>query len=151
MVVKAAGVTPTPEQWPVVEGSAIWNVYPPTGSDAQTIRSDPEPAVVPLRVLQFDIIVKDSVASPQTGWVFVTYVYDKDAPGDTTWDRLVPLGAMWGNDPAFASHPNGTDPNGGPLQETWINPAAPAYANRRSAGAAGCPARSTWRSATMCS
>ena len=86
------------------------------------------PEVLPLRVLQFDIIVKDSVASPQTGWVFVTYVYDKDAAGDTTWDRLVPLGAMWGNDPAFASNPNGTDPSGGPLQETWINPAAPAYA-----------------------
>ena len=40
MVVKAAGVTPTPEQWPVLEGSAIWNVYPAHrgrhGPDAQS-------------------------------------------------------------------------------------------------------------------
>jgi hypothetical protein len=132
MVVKAAGVTPTPEQWPVLEGSAVWNVYRPpvpqlTGP-ADNPKSAAGPEVLPLRVLQFDIIVKDSVASPETGWVFVTYVYDKDAAGQTTWDRLVPLGAMWGNDPLFANNPNGTDPGGGPLQETWINPAAPAYA-----------------------
>ena len=131
MVVKAAGVTPTPEQWPVVEGSSTWNVYRPTVEALTSPSYNPataKNAVVPLRVLQFDIIVKDSVASPQTGWVFITYVYDKAAPGNSTWDRLVPLGAMWGNDPAFANNPNGTDPNGGPLQETWINPAAPAYA-----------------------
>ena len=83
MVVKAAGVTPTPEQWPVLEGSAIWNVYRPTVEAARRAQLQSEstarPQVVPLRVLQFDIIVKDSVASPQTGWVFVTYVYDKDA------------------------------------------------------------------------
>ncbi|WP_331374579.1 hypothetical protein [Sinorhizobium chiapasense] len=132
MVVKAAAVTPTPQQWPVVEGSAIWNVYRPTVESLQGPDYNPytnaKAVVVPLRVLQFDIIVKDTVVSPQTGWVFVTYVYDRDAPGTTTWDKLVPLGAMWGNDPAFAREPNGTDPNGGPLQETWINQKAPAYA-----------------------
>ncbi len=132
MVVKAAAVTPTPEQWPVVDGSAIWNVYRPpvatlTGPD-QDPASDAAPEVLSLRVLQFDIIVKDSTASPQTGWVFATFVYDRQAPGATTWDRLVPLGAMWGNDPAFARQPDGRDPAGGPLQETWINPSAPAYA-----------------------
>lgn len=132
MVVKAAAVTPTPEQWPVLEGSAIWNVFRPPvlalkGPDHDPT-SDAAAQVLPVRVLQFDIIVKDTAASPQTGWVFVTYVYDKDAPGKTTWDKLVPLGAMWGNDPAFALRPDGKNPNGGPLQETWINPAAPAYA-----------------------
>jgi hypothetical protein len=128
MVVKAAGVTPTPEQWPVVEGSGIWKVFRPEIPQPNQPAPSPEAKVLPLRVLQFDIIVKDSTVSPQTGWVFVTYVYDKDAPGETTWDKLVPLGAMWGNDPAFARRPDGKDPNGGPLQETWINPAAPAYA-----------------------
>jgi hypothetical protein len=132
MVVKAAAVTPTPEQWPVVSDSTVWNVYRPTVEMLQGPDYDPyataSATVVPLRVLQFDIIVKDTLASPETGWVFVTYVYDKDAPGEGTWDRLVPLGAMWGNDPDFARQPDGTDPAGGPLQETWINPAAPAYA-----------------------
>jgi hypothetical protein len=125
MVVKAAAVTPTPEQWPVLEGSGVWNVFrPPLPTPGNP---SPDAAVLSLRVLQFDIIVKDSTASPQTGWVFVTYVYDKDAPGEATFDKLVPLGAMWGNDPAFANQPDGKDPSGGPLRETWINPAAPAY------------------------
>jgi hypothetical protein len=132
MVVKAAAVTPTPQEWPVVEGSTVWNVYRPPVATLKGPNDDPtsEAAaeVLQLRVLQFDIIVKDSTVSPQTGWVFVTFVYDKDAPGETTWDKLVPLGAMWGNDPALAGQPDGTDPNGGPLRETWINPAAPAYA-----------------------
>jgi hypothetical protein len=132
MVVKAAAVTPTPEQWPVVEGSAIWNVYRPTVETLQSKGYSPyaiptNATVVPLRVLQFDIIVKDMVASPQTGWVFVTYVYDKDASGASPWDKLVPLGAMWGNDPEFARDPNGLPP-GAKLQETWINPDAPPYA-----------------------
>jgi hypothetical protein len=126
MVVKAAAVTPTPEQWPVLEGSGVWNVYRPPLPTPNN--PTPDAAVLSLRVLQFDIIVKDSTVSPQTGWVFVTYIYDKDAPGETTFDKLVPLGAMWGNDPAFAGQPDGKDPAGGPLQETWINPAAPAYA-----------------------
>ena len=130
MVVKAAAVTPTPEQWPVVEGSATWQVFRPT-VDA----IDGPPVVVPLRVLQFDIIVKDKVAAPETGWVFVTYVYDKDATGETAWDKLVPLGAMWGNDPQFARDPNGL-PAGETLQETWINPDAPAY-SRSSLGWGG--------------
>ena len=132
MVVKAAAVTPTPEQWPVIEGSAIWNVYRPTVEALQSKDYNPyaiptNATVVPLRVLQFDIIVKDTVASPQTGWVFVTYVYDKDASGASPWDKLVPLGAMWGNDPEFARDPNGLPP-GAKLQETWINPDAPPYA-----------------------
>jgi len=73
-------------------------------------------------LLQFDIIVKDSQAAPDTTWVFSTLVYDKDAPGDP-WDKMVPLGAMWGNDPEVNS---AIDP-GTPLEETWINPDAPFY------------------------
>jgi len=121
MVVKAAGVTPTAAEWPVVDRSATWHVFRPTVEWPES-----PPVVVPLQVLQFDIIVKDNVAAPETGWVFITYVYDKDAPGKTPWDRLVPLGAMWGNDPQFARDPNGL-PEGKVLQETWINPDAPAY------------------------
>ena len=114
-------------------GLDFMDVFRPAVEDTQGPTHDPKSEagkakVLDLRVLQFDIIVKDSLASPQTGWVFMTFVYDKDAPGRGTWDKLVPLGAMWGNDPKFANEPGGTDPNGGPLQETWINPAAPQYA-----------------------
>ena len=82
-------------------------------------------------LFQFDIIVKDSQAAPDSQWVFTTLVYDKDAPGDTNWDKMVPLGVMWGNDPDVMS-PQGCDyltPGAcPPLQQTWINQATPVYA-----------------------
>lgn len=134
MIVKGVGVTPTPQEWPVVEGSSIWNVYRPPVAEVIKYKQDPNtplhPLVTPLRVLQFDIIVKDSVASPQSGWVFTTFVYDRAAAGRGTWDKLVPLGAMWGNDPQFARNPDGRDPKGGELRESWINKSAPKFANQ---------------------
>jgi hypothetical protein len=132
MIIKGVGVTPTPQEWPVVEGASVWNVYRPPVAEVIKYKQDPStplhPVVTPLRVLQFDIIVKDSVASPQTGWVFTTFVYDRLAPGKGTWDKLVPLGAIWGNDPQFAREPDGRDPKGGELRETWINKSAPKFA-----------------------
>ena len=129
LVIKAGAVTATPAQWPVVKDAAIWNVFrPPFKSVNGPPPTSSAPVVTQLRLLQFDAIVKDTVASPKTGWVFITWVYDAGAPGSRPWDRLVPLGAMWGNDPQFASEPEGKDPGGGPLQETWINPKAPSYA-----------------------
>jgi hypothetical protein len=71
---------------------------------------------VDVRLLQIDIAVKDDRAGP-TGWYFATYAYDRNAPGNSPWLKMVPVGLMWGN-----------DPGGAPLQETWINPSAPAYA-----------------------
>ncbi len=44
-----------------------------------------------------------------------TFTYDAQEPGPTPWHRLVPIGLMWGNDPARLF-------NGQPLVETWINP-----------------------------
>lgn len=120
IVIKALGAEVDPADFPVLDGSAVWNVFAqPFGSATGT-----PPAVLQTRVIQFDIVVKDSIAAPGTGWVFSTYVYDKDAPGDDTWDRLVPLGAMWGNDPDKARTPDG---GAGQLTETWVNPGAPAY------------------------
>lgn len=127
MVVKAGAVTATPEQWPVLAGAANWAVWRPTVADQlnPNIRS-PQPTLIPLRVMQFDIIVKDSKAAPATGWVFTTFVYNKDAPGKGPWDRLVPLGAQWGNDPELAAHPSSQSLGNAahashPLTQTWIN------------------------------
>ncbi|MEA2029298.1 MAG: hypothetical protein U9N49_10040, partial [Campylobacterota bacterium] len=75
-----------------------------------------------IRVGIFDIIVKDSIAAPQTGWVFATLVYDRNAQGDI-WDKMVPLGAMWGNDPDVNSEKNPKQE----LMETYINPKAPEW------------------------
>jgi hypothetical protein len=103
--------------WPVTNGAAEWPIY--TAIPEQMPGS---PAVLRSYVMQFDIIVKDSVASPKTGWVFAALVYDRNAAGDA-WDKMVPLGAMWGNDPDVDSSAKKPEP----LEETWINPAAPKY------------------------
>ena len=71
---------------------------------------------VTVRLLQIDIAVKDDRAGP-TGWYFATYAFDRTVAGASPWLKMVPVGLMWGN-----------DPGGPPLAESWINPAAPAYA-----------------------
>ena len=133
MVIKAGAVSATPAQWPILDGAATWTIYRPDVSQVIAHNSGQavtwQPKLTPLRALQFDIIVKDSVASPQTGWVFTTFIYDKSAPGQGPWDKFVPLGAMWGNDPQFARYPGGRDPNGAALRETWRNPKAPLYSS----------------------
>ena len=101
--------------WDAMKGAQEWPLYIPVG-DAKT------PSVWPGYVAQFDIIVKDVKSAPKTGWVFMTLVYDADAPGDF-WDKMVPLGAQWGNDP------QATKP-GDPLIENWNNPAAPKYSKQ---------------------
>ncbi len=89
----------------ILQGSVPAGVIPNAGG-----------AVVPVRLLQIDIAVKDSQAGT-TGWYFATYAYDHTVQQVSPWRRMVPLGLMWGNDPA-----------GPPLSESWINPNAPAYA-----------------------
>lgn len=121
IIIKSAGVTATPQEWPVLEGAATWQVYRKPFDLNGTI-VDADPVVTDLRVGIFDIIVKDSVAAPETGWVFSTLVYDRNASGDV-WDKMIPLGAMWGNDPDVNSAKNPEQP----LQQTYINPQAPAW------------------------
>jgi hypothetical protein len=66
-----------------------------------------------LRLLQIDVAVRDRRANSTTGWLFGTFIYNGNAPGATVWDRMVPVGLMWGNDPDRLQ-------NGGPLVETVI-------------------------------
>lgn len=122
IVIKSAGVTATPEQWTVLEGAAKWQIYRKPFDLNGTIENA-KPQVTDIRVGIFDIIVKDSIAAPQTGWVFATLVYDKDAKGDNAWDKMVPLGAMWGNDPDVNSAKNPEQE----LKQNYINPKAPAW------------------------
>lgn len=123
IIIKAASASATPEEWPLLEGAAKWQVYRKPFDLNGTINDKPT-VVTDTRVTIFDIIVKDSIASPQTGWVFATFVYDKNAKGENAWEKMVPLGAMWGNDPKVNSAKNPKEE----LKETYINPNAPEYA-----------------------
>ncbi len=73
-----------------------------------------------VRLLQIDLAVRDTRADATSGWVFGTMIYDSEAPGATPWDRMVPIGIMWGNDPGVTP---GMVASGTKLQETFINPA----------------------------
>lgn len=105
--------------WEAMKGAQTWDMY--VGIPQKDGKVTP-PQVWPGYVAQFDIIVKDSQSSPDTGWVFMTLVYDAAAQGDI-WDKMVPLGVQWGNDPQATAADM-------PLKENWINPAAPKYATQ---------------------
>lgn len=119
VIVKLAFIDATAEDWPVMDGAAQWPLFVPI-NDSHT-----PPSVTTCSLMQLDIIVKDVKSSPKTGWVFSTLVYDRNAPGDA-WDKMVPLGAMWGNDPSVNSAKNPK----APLSETWINSRAPLYSRQ---------------------
>jgi hypothetical protein len=72
----------------------------------------------PVRLVQFDIAIRDHRA-PTTEWVFGTFVADgeRKASESNPWNRISPLGLMWGNDPPPAgalarSHPPEPRTNG---------------------------------------
>lgn len=118
IIIKACFTTALADDWSPMEGAAKWTLYgPPHSAELGN------PELFEASFFQFDIIVKDSKTAPQTSWVFSTLIYDKNAEGDA-WDRMIPLGAMWGNDPEIYSavQPNAI------LKQNVINPMAPLYA-----------------------
>jgi hypothetical protein len=54
-----------------------------------------------VRLLQIDVAIKDNRAKDTGGWVYGTFVYDGFAAGGSPWERMVPVGLMWGNDPGI--------------------------------------------------
>jgi hypothetical protein len=67
-------------------------------------------------LMQFDVAVKDSRAAG-TGWVFGTFVADgeRKASQSNPWNRISPLGLMWGND---TPPPGGVAANSPPAPRT---------------------------------
>lgn len=125
IIVKAAAFTSDDPKmqtnwWDSMKGAQPWSVYVPVAP--QSANPQPPPQLWTGYVAQFDIIVKDTQSAPDTGWVFMTLVYDANAPGDV-WDKMVPLGVQWGNDPQAAKA-------GMPLTQNWINPKAPKYSTQ---------------------
>ncbi len=109
--------TATVQQVPYLAGAPTWQAYvyanPNNGSPSPT---SPR-AVLPVRLLQIDIAVKDSRVASTTGWVFGTFVYGggPGGPAGSGWTNVAPVGVMWGNDPGNFS--------GAPLTQTWLNSA----------------------------
>ncbi|WP_460552994.1 hypothetical protein [Ferruginibacter profundus] len=122
VIVKFAFSNVNYPDWPVMKDAATFSIYDTIG----TIRNFPTDTVYKVRTVSFfqmDVIVKDGKTAPKTGWVYSTFVYDMNVKG-SLWDKMVPLGAMWGNDPDVISPIAPPYPK---LAETVINPKAPEY------------------------
>lgn len=121
VIVKLAFSNVNGPDWAPMDGAQTFHVF-----DTIPTRADPRTGYQMRKVsfFQMDVIVKDSLTSPKTGWVYSTFVYDKDMLTKSPWDKMVPLGAMWGNDPDVKSP---IEPPYPKLNETVINWKAPAY------------------------
>ena len=121
VIVKLAFSNINYPEWPVMKDAQTFSIY-------DTIATKENPAkgyqIRKVSFFQMDVIVKDSKTAPKTGWVYSTFVYDMNAQGTSYWDKMVPLGAMWGNDPGVNSPLTPPYPK---LYETVINPKAPEY------------------------
>jgi hypothetical protein len=96
----------TAAQVPYLAGTVEWDAYA-GDSFSSTTRT-----VKKVRLLQIDVAVKDSRAAGTTGWVFGTFNYNSAAPGTRPWDKMVPIGLMYGNDPTLKpqNYRNGARP-----------------------------------------
>jgi hypothetical protein len=80
--------------------------------------------ILSVRLMQMDIAIRDKRAGV-TGWVFGTFAYDATAKGADPWDRMMPVGLMWGNDPALS---DSAYQQGSRARETIVSKLAPSYA-----------------------
>ncbi len=111
LAMKMLFTTAMPSMVPYLTGSKEWNVA--ANKDGSTRV---------MRLLQMDFSVKDK-RSPN-GWFFGTFMYDAAHPGDTPYDRLIPVGLIWGSDPDLTA--NAYLQNGVSAKEGWMNPAVSA-------------------------
>lgn len=121
--VKLLFTTATPEQVPLLSDTVVWQA-----NVNSTIDNHSPKEVTDVRLLQLDVAVRDSRANNTTGWVFGTFVYDSTSHGKSAWDRMIPVGLSWGNDPGITPQDVA---KGKLLQETVIHPAVPHYAKDR--------------------
>ncbi|EPX83583.1 hypothetical protein Salmuc_02191 [Salipiger mucosus DSM 16094] len=95
LVAKFLTTNATPDCVPYLADSAVWQV------NRHQVSSDEEytcqRGLQTTRLTQVDVAVVDH-RSP-TRWVYGTFGYSANAPGDTVLERLVPLGLQWGSDP----------------------------------------------------
>ena len=100
------------EQVPFLVNPVLWQGYI-TDSYKSANRTIKQVALI-----QMDFAVRDT-RIPGTGWIFGTFQYNGAKTGKPSWDNLVPVGVMWGNDPEVT----GDDYTNPTPSVTKINPA----------------------------
>lgn len=106
------------EQVPSLTNPLQWQAY------IQATYQNTARSVRAMNLIQMDIAVRDNRAP--NGWLFGTFQYNGQLANKVPWQNLIPVGIMWGNDPAITdsdyTNPTPTvtkiNPN---LKETAIN------------------------------
>lgn len=112
VICKALFVTIPPAEVPSLAHPLQWQAYVTKSFDSQNRQ------VEKLSLIQMDFAVRDK-RIPGTGWLFGTFQYNGEGKAGPSWDNLVPVGIMWGNDPGITSNEY-TNPQ---PKKTMINPA----------------------------
>lgn len=121
VIIKLLFTSATDTDAPILAGSRLkWNAdtnrykYRATKGDAffseqNCLKSDEnfKKCFPEVRLLQIDIAVRDHRADKTTGWVFGTFIYNKDGKNvfdakskpNSDWEKVEPIGLMFGNDP----------------------------------------------------
>ena len=81
------------EQVPSLVNPQQWQAY------IQNTYQNTARSVRPMNLIQMDIAVRDNRAP--SGWVFGTFQYNGQLGNKVPWQNLIPVGIMWGNDPAI--------------------------------------------------
>lgn len=111
---------------PYLANPIEWDAYV-YASDVpgQTPSTPDQRMTAKVRLIQMDIMVRDSRLDDVGGWVFGTFVYNGALNNANRWDNLVPVGVMWGNDPDVRIslyNPTPTETKTNPaLKQTIIN------------------------------
>lgn len=98
---------------PYLDGAKEWQAYIYDKVDVP-INPNGTRKVKTLRLVQVDVAVRDSRNDTLTGWVFGTFTYNGVLKGNSPYDKLIPIGIMWGNDPE-------TSAANGALKQGYIN------------------------------
>jgi hypothetical protein len=75
-----------------------WTAYvysadlPPTGMPRYRNAASAERQDAPVRLIQMDIMVRDSRVDETGGWIFGTFAYNGALGNANRWDNLVPVG-----------------------------------------------------------
>ena len=100
VIIKALFTMATPETVPSMQGAFEWqaDVYP----DPNCVKVGCKREITTVRLIQLDFAVKDPRAA-DTLWVYGNLVYDYSVEAESVWEKMIPLGVMWGNDPELTA------------------------------------------------
>jgi len=124
-VIKLLFSTVTEEELPITKGALEWDADVFTNDSPAWRNQGPlsrfDRRLGKVRLIQIDVSVRDDRSI--TGWLMGTFGYDGRAPGKTPFERMVPLGLQWGNDPrvTYADLCSDGVCDHSKLKQQWIN------------------------------